>query len=132
MNFRDRLLTMLIGAILAVPFISLAQDWFQATGIPVQRSAVSSAEFRTEFSSIETAMDKLPTITGNGGKIVSINAGGTALETIEYTTGTFEAVWSNACTTSPSQTWNYRLIGAAVFLTSPSCSSVDTRTSMPP
>ena len=37
------------------------------------------------FDDITLGFDKLPTLAGNGGKVVSINAGGTAMETIPVT-----------------------------------------------
>ena len=74
---------MAAGFVFLAPAVSVAQDYFQASGIPVQRSAISSAEFRTEFSNIETNLsDKLPVYTGNGDNWVVVNAGGTALTSI--------------------------------------------------
>lgn len=72
----------LLGAVIAFPLLIVAQDWYQASGVPVQRSALNSADLRTEFASIETAMDKLPTLTGNGSKLIAVNSGGTALEAL--------------------------------------------------
>jgi len=46
---------------------------------------------RAEFESIEDGFDKLPVMTSNGGKIVAVNSGGTALEAVT-TTGTGSAV----------------------------------------
>lgn len=78
---RQRILAFILGAIITAPLISLAQDWYQATGVPVARSLLNSADLRTEFSSIQTDIaDKLPTLTGNGGKLIVVNSGGTALE----------------------------------------------------
>ncbi|MEE8307466.1 MAG: hypothetical protein V3R81_09385 [Gammaproteobacteria bacterium] len=78
----NKLLAIALGASVFLSANALA-DWFTASGIPVQRSAISSAEFRTEFSNIETLIsDKLPAYTGNGDKIVVVNAGGTALTSI--------------------------------------------------
>lgn len=60
--------------------IASAQDWYEATGKPVQRSSMSSADLRTEFASIDTDIaDKLPALTGNGDRVVVVNSGGTAL-----------------------------------------------------
>ncbi|MEE8306024.1 MAG: hypothetical protein V3R81_02100 [Gammaproteobacteria bacterium] len=74
---------LLAGVLLSIPIASIGQDYFQASGILVQRSAISSAEFRTEFANIESLLsDKLPAYTGNGDKIVVVNAGGTALTSI--------------------------------------------------
>lgn len=78
-----KLLIVLTSALLTIPIVALAQDYYQASGIPVQRSAMSSAEFRTEFSSIESDIsDKLPDYSGNGDNFVKINVGGTALTSV--------------------------------------------------
>jgi hypothetical protein len=57
-------------------------DWYTPGGTPATGSSGSSSAVRNEFSLIETALDKLPTISGNGGEIVVVNAGATALETV--------------------------------------------------
>jgi hypothetical protein len=59
----------------------MAGDWYTPSGAPATSSQGSSATMRSEFDSVETAMDKLPTLTGNGDKLVKVNSGGTALET---------------------------------------------------
>lgn len=113
-------LAMLLGIIIGLPLASIAQDWFTATGVPEIRSLMQSADLRNEFASIETGIsDKLPTMTGNGSEIVVVNSGGTALETADGTSissGTFEATWDVACTTTPSQTWHYYQVGDIVTL----------------
>lgn len=76
---KDKILGFFIGLSL-VASGAFAQDWFEATGVPVARSALNSADLRTEFASIETDIaDKLPALTGNGDRVVVVNAGGTAL-----------------------------------------------------
>jgi len=79
---RLRLLPALLLALLCAPTVGFA-EYYEATGIPVQRSTISSAEFRSEFASIETGItDKLPAYTGNGDNWVVINSGGTGLTSI--------------------------------------------------
>jgi len=81
-----KLLILLASTLLTVA-TATASDYFDATGIPVARSTISSAEFRTEFTSIETDIsDKLPPLTGNGNRWVRINAGGTALTSVTTAT----------------------------------------------
>ncbi len=85
-NMRNKIGAVLAGVaaalLLSVPIAAVA-EWFEATGIPVQRSAISSAEFRSEFALIESGIsNKLPTYTGNGDNWVVVNAGGTALTSI--------------------------------------------------
>ena len=69
----------------------MANNFFTASGNPATGSQGSSATMRAEFESIEDGFDKLPAMTGNGGEIVAVNSGGTALEAIT-TTGTGSAV----------------------------------------
>lgn len=69
----------------------MANSFFTASGNPATGSQGSSASMRAEFESIEDGFDKLPVMTGNGGKIVAVNSGGTALEAVT-TTGTGSAV----------------------------------------
>ncbi|MCH8134447.1 MAG: hypothetical protein IIB77_00540, partial [Proteobacteria bacterium] len=79
----NKLWAVAIGIVLSIPVVAIAQDYFEASGIPVQRSAISSAQFRTEFSNIETKIsDKLPALAGNGDNWVRVNAGGTALTSL--------------------------------------------------
>lgn len=54
-------------------------DWYDASDVPVKRALLASATLRTEFGLIETAMAKLPTLTGAGDQVVVVNAGGTGL-----------------------------------------------------
>lgn len=76
----------------------MANDFFTASGNPATGSQGSSATMRAEFESIEDAFDKLPALTGNGGKIVAVNSGGTALETLGTTTGTGNVVLATSPT----------------------------------
>ena len=74
---------MIVGALASLSISVLAQDWFQASGVPAQRSLLNSAELRSEFAAIESDIaDKLPALTGNGGFLVAVNSGGTALEAL--------------------------------------------------
>ena len=58
-------------------------DWYAASGAPSSAATLSSSTMRTEFSSIESGItDKLPTYTGNGGKVIAVNSVGTALEAV--------------------------------------------------
>lgn len=78
-SFKHRCLGVLIGLSLVAGF-ALAQDWYEATGKPVARSLLNSADLRTEFASIDTNIaDKLPVLTGNGDRVVVVNSAGTAL-----------------------------------------------------
>lgn len=77
----------------------MANEFFTPSGTPASGSFGSSSAVRSEFASVEDAFDKLPALTGNGGEMVAVNAGGTALESVT-TTGTGNGVRA----TSPSLT----------------------------
>lgn len=81
----------------------MANDFFTASGNPATGSQGSSSTMRAEFEAIEDGFDKLPTLTGNGGKLIKVNSGGTALETLSGTTGTGDVVLATSPTiTSPT------------------------------
>lgn len=66
-------------------------DWYNHTTFPAFGTPGSSASMRAELDAIETAFNKLPTITGNGSKVLAVNSAGTAVEAIT-TTGTGNGV----------------------------------------
>jgi hypothetical protein len=66
-------------------------DYFTVTAVPATSAALSSAVIRAEIALIATGFTKVAAYTGNGGKIIAINAGGTAQEAIT-TTGTGSGV----------------------------------------
>lgn len=61
--------------------MSKYNEWYQASGIPAPGQVDTDEAFRGEFNNIATAAQRMPTLTGNGGKVVKVNAGATALET---------------------------------------------------
>ena len=56
-------------------------EYYTKTGNPQANSSGSSSLIRAEFIALEAATDKLPVLAGNGGKLMRVNAGATALET---------------------------------------------------
>ena len=56
-----------------------ANDYYDSTNVPATGAAVTSATLRAEYNLIEEGFNKCPPLTGNGGKVVIVNAGGTAL-----------------------------------------------------
>jgi hypothetical protein len=58
----------------------MANPYYDHTSFPASGAAGSSAAMRAELDAIEAGFDKLPTLSGNGLKLVRVNAGGTALE----------------------------------------------------
>jgi hypothetical protein len=59
----------------------LANSYYTASGAPSQGSTGSSAVMRAEFNALVAGFDKLPTLGGNAGQVVTINAGATGLTT---------------------------------------------------
>lgn len=75
-------------------------DYYSHTTYPATGAFGSSSGMRAELEAIENGLSaKLPDLAGNGGEIVAVNAGATALEAIT-TTGTGSGVRA----TSPSIT----------------------------
>lgn len=80
---------------LAVGFNVFANEYFNASGVPSTGAALNSATMRGEFSSIGAGFDKLPTMTGNGNKVVTVNSGGTALTATAATALSGMAIGTN-------------------------------------
>lgn len=57
-------------------------DWYQVTGWPGQGSAGESAPARSELLAIQTALNKLPVLTGRQNRAVFVNPSGTGLVSI--------------------------------------------------
>jgi len=60
----------------------MPNDFFNATGKPIEASEIASDEMRDEFSAIAAGFSKLPTLTGNSYKITYINAAGGAIDVV--------------------------------------------------
>lgn len=61
----------------------MANPYYDHTTFPTTNSSASSATMRAELDLIEAGFDKLPTLSGNGLKVVRVNAGATALEAVD-------------------------------------------------
>jgi len=57
----------------------MTNPYYNPTGVPAQGAAVTSAVVRTEFTAIQAGFDKMPTLSGNGNKLVKVNAAGDAM-----------------------------------------------------
>ncbi len=69
----------------------MPNSFYDHTTYPANGAQGSSAALRAELESIEDGFDLMPTISGNGSKILAVNAAATALEAI-VTTGTGSGV----------------------------------------
>jgi len=58
----------------------MANDFYNHGTYPTPNSAGASASMRAELDAISAGFNKLPTLAGNGYKVVGVNAAGTALE----------------------------------------------------
>lgn len=57
----------------------MANDFYNASGAPATSANLTSATMRAEFTAIDDAFDKLPTMTANGDGCIFVNSAGTAL-----------------------------------------------------
>lgn len=57
----------------------MANDFYNASGTPATSAQLTSATVRAEFTAIDDAFDKMPTISGNGDGCIFVNSAGTAL-----------------------------------------------------
>ena len=57
-----------------------AIEYYNHSTYPATGAAGSSSAMRAELELIEAGFEKLPGLAGNGGKLVQVNSGGTALE----------------------------------------------------
>lgn len=69
----------------------MSNPYFTKSGYPSSNARAVSATLRAEIAAIEAGFDLLPTLSGNGGEIIAVNSGATALEAIT-TTGTGSGV----------------------------------------
>lgn len=57
-------------------------DFYTANGEPLANSDINSAPIQNELAAVEAGFAKIAAYTSNGGKVVVINAGGTAQEAV--------------------------------------------------
>ena len=60
----------------------MSNEYYDSTGYPSQGATGSSASMRAELDLVEAGFNKLPTLSGNSEKLISVNTGETALEAI--------------------------------------------------
>lgn len=72
-------LPLLFAMLLPLLIGHAANDFYTHGSFPSAGSPATSASMRAELDTISAGFDKLPVLTGNGNKVVLVNAGGTAL-----------------------------------------------------
>ena len=58
----------------------MTNPYYNVSGVPAFGSRGASLPQRTEWSSVASGFDLLPTLSGNASKVVAVNSAGTALE----------------------------------------------------
>jgi hypothetical protein len=77
----NRAIGILLGLIIGLPWLILAQDWFDAGSAPGQGAIANSAALRSEFSAVQANLSaKLPLLDGNEGSVIVVNSGATGIE----------------------------------------------------
>jgi hypothetical protein len=97
----------------------MANNYYNHTTYPIAGSQGSSALLRGELDAIMAGFDKMPVLTGNGGKFVTINATGTGMVVSSALTES----GGNLTCTSATMTWsgnpthsgNHTFQGAVTF-----------------
>jgi len=63
----------------------MANNFYNHGSVPQNGTPGDAQEIGAEFNSVQGGFDKMPVITGNGGKTVRVNTGGTALDVSKVT-----------------------------------------------
>jgi hypothetical protein len=74
-------LALAAGFIMVLAGQAIGNDFYTHGNFPAPSSPATSASMRAEFDLISAGFAKLPTITGNAGKVVVVNGGATGLTT---------------------------------------------------
>jgi len=86
-----------------------SNEYYQHGSFPSPSSPATSASMRAEFDLIAAGFDKLPTLTGFGGRLIAVNPGGTALVPMSgglslsgnlTLTGAFNTTFAQSATTT--------------------------------
>lgn len=99
----------------------MANEYYNAAGVPQTGAAGNSVDVRSELALITAAFDKLPPLSTNGSKLVQINAGGTALTTMPFSIGVWTPAFTfatpgNLAVTYSLQIGQYVRVGPLVLL----------------
>lgn len=99
-----------------------ASEYYAHSTYPATRASLSSSAMRAEMELIEAGFAKLPDLSTNGGKIIAVNSGATALEAIT-TTGTGNGVRA-ASPTLTSPTFTAPVLGTPASGTLTNCTDL--------
>lgn len=65
----------------------MANEYFTHSGYPVTRAQGDSSSMRAQLAAIAAGFDKMPALSGNALRLVRVNAGATALESVNTIDG---------------------------------------------
>jgi len=82
----------------------MSNSFYNAGSFPATGAPATSSSMRAELALIAAGFDKLPTLSGNGNKLLSINAGGTAVDVLTPPAGSI--VGTTATQTLTNKTLN--------------------------
>jgi len=92
----------------------MSNEYYTPTANPADNSFLNPSLIRAEFTALETSFGKLPTMAANGGKMVIVNSGATALEATALLSVSGTTLVQNAATITISQNFvETRAAGAA-------------------
>lgn len=96
----------------------MTNPYYTPSGYPATRASGSSSSMRAELSSIASAFDKLPTLSGKANRVVQVNAAETGLEAVNSITLASLALTSGALlpgTWTPTLTNNTNVSASTAF-----------------
>lgn len=107
-----KLFAALLGAALVIGQVA-AGDYYTHSGYPSSGSLGSSSAMRSELLLIQGGFNKLPGLSGNGSKVVRINAGATAQEAVTGATVVGAAINGATGKTTPVDADHFGLVDSA-------------------
>lgn len=76
----NRAIGILLGLIIGLPWLILAQEWYEPGGAPSQGAFATSAAIRAEYAAVQSDLSaQMPLLNGNPGLVIVVNDAETAL-----------------------------------------------------
>jgi hypothetical protein len=109
----------------------MSNPFYDHTTYPANGAQGTSSALRAELDAIEAGFDKLPTLSGNGGKIVVVNAAASALEAIAAPGTSGNVLTSNGSAWTSAASTAGTVTSASVVSANGFAGTVATATSTP-